>query len=665
MEPREQKVANVTGTLVGERIALGIDPGAMSHIMNILTDLYSDPVLAVIREYSTNARDATIEAGNASRAIEVVTPTPLAPFFRVRDYGVGLSALDIQDIYTRYGASTKRATNAQTGMLGLGCKSALTYTTQFTVVSVKDGARVVVAIGRDEDGTGSATIVDSSPEASENYTEIQIPVKREDISRFERTARDFFRVWEPGTVLLNDRAPDRFEGLDLGGGMWLVQDQEAAAKVVMGGVSYPIALDRFPQVLSPGYTMLAFVGIGDVMMTPNREALRYDDDATVSKIAWLRREFEQRIVAAIQRDIDSQPTKPDALKAKLRWDEAVRYGSARHLINQSYTYKGETVPNNVACPDPGTKNQWGDNIASEFIVASNNTYTRGTSGLHAVRAQDFGGACFVHGFKLQKFTANHRRKLQALIEQRGIEGVRAFYMSAAPVSLNGWVPAERLIAWDDAVVIKLPKAVVQTNGSIRIPGSYDMYVAGNYKHGVEADDIDTSKPLFYNVGGRYDAGYRISMAASLWPDATIVVLHERRVDKFTRNFPSAKLLTTALADAFKAWEATVTDSQRLQLAMSKQRFATILATFKGVQGAIADPDMREAVRLVTEPNPISERAEEWATQGYKLDLSKVQASNPLNRYPLFAALDYGWGRQVDDMVLYMNAKYAADKAAGR
>ena len=72
-----------------------------------MIDLYSDPELAVIREYSTNAFDAHIEAG-VTRPIEITTPTHLCPFFKVRDYGFGLDVEDIREIYSQYGASTKR-----------------------------------------------------------------------------------------------------------------------------------------------------------------------------------------------------------------------------------------------------------------------------------------------------------------------------------------------------------------------------------------------------------------------------------------------------------------------------------------------------------------------------------------------------------------------------
>src|SRR5512146_2284489 len=150
MIPERTTIA-VDSTVKGEDVAMSIDQTALAHIMNVLTDLYADPELAVIREYSTNALDSHIEAG-ISRPIEVTTPTALRPLFTVRDYGVGLDADDIRDIYSRYGASTKRQTNDAVGMLGLGCKSALAYVDQFTLAGITGGQRMLVSIARDETG---------------------------------------------------------------------------------------------------------------------------------------------------------------------------------------------------------------------------------------------------------------------------------------------------------------------------------------------------------------------------------------------------------------------------------------------------------------------------------------------------------------------------------
>src|SRR5271167_2884058 len=90
----------------GNKIAMRFDEDSLVHLMSLLTNAYTDPELAVVREYSTNARDSHIEAGQ-TRAIEVETPSALKPVLIIRDFGIGLSEQDIEEVYSLYGASTK------------------------------------------------------------------------------------------------------------------------------------------------------------------------------------------------------------------------------------------------------------------------------------------------------------------------------------------------------------------------------------------------------------------------------------------------------------------------------------------------------------------------------------------------------------------------------
>ena len=67
---------------------------------------YSNKELAPVREYSTNARDAHIQSGQAERPIEVTLPSQLSPELRIRDFGNGLTFEAIADVYFRYWKST-------------------------------------------------------------------------------------------------------------------------------------------------------------------------------------------------------------------------------------------------------------------------------------------------------------------------------------------------------------------------------------------------------------------------------------------------------------------------------------------------------------------------------------------------------------------------------
>ena len=172
--------------------------------MSILTNLYANAPLAVLREYATNARDSHVAAGS-DRPIEVDLPTDLNPSLVVRDFGVGLSEQEIINVYARYGASTKRDTDDQVGAFGLGCKSAFTLGQQFVVTAVKDGRRTVALFALGADGAGGVTILNRADTAEPNGVLISIGVP--DAAQMRRAATGFFNTWRPGTVHVDGQEP--------------------------------------------------------------------------------------------------------------------------------------------------------------------------------------------------------------------------------------------------------------------------------------------------------------------------------------------------------------------------------------------------------------------------------------------------------------------------
>ena len=141
--------SNLTST------AFGIKDKNLQHIITILRDdIYSDKILAVIREYSTNSFDANVMSGNGAVPIKVTLPSRFFPEFKVRDCGTGLSPLDIKEIYTSYGESSKRNTNDAVGYLGIGCKSGFAYGDNFIVTSWHGGIKTVYNAALDASGVG-------------------------------------------------------------------------------------------------------------------------------------------------------------------------------------------------------------------------------------------------------------------------------------------------------------------------------------------------------------------------------------------------------------------------------------------------------------------------------------------------------------------------------
>lgn len=98
-----------------------------------ITSIYSQKEKTVVRELMANAFDAMAAVGKKDQDIEVYLPTPLEPSFVVRDFGEGMTHDFVMQLYTQLGHSTKRDTNEQTGMFGIGSKSPLSITDTFTL----------------------------------------------------------------------------------------------------------------------------------------------------------------------------------------------------------------------------------------------------------------------------------------------------------------------------------------------------------------------------------------------------------------------------------------------------------------------------------------------------------------------------------------------------
>ncbi|NBR67090.1 MAG: hypothetical protein EBT79_07425, partial [Actinobacteria bacterium] len=143
----------VTARGVASAASFGMRSENSAHIFNILrSTLYSNKVLAVLREYSANAWDEHRAAGIPDRPIKVVIPTALEPTLRIRDYGRGLSEQQVFEVYTQYGSSTKRDSDDVVGCLGIGCllegQPIVTLSGMTPVEQVKVGDLVLTHRGR-------------------------------------------------------------------------------------------------------------------------------------------------------------------------------------------------------------------------------------------------------------------------------------------------------------------------------------------------------------------------------------------------------------------------------------------------------------------------------------------------------------------------------------
>lgn len=172
-----------------------------SKMFKILSDsLYSDKVMAVIRELATNAYDSHISAGNKN-PFSVKLPTAADPNFAVRDYGTGLSQKDMEHLYTTYGASNKNDSNDFVGCLGLGSKSPFAYTKSFTTTSYFNGTQYTYIAAIDDAGVPNLNLIHSCETSEPNGLEISFAVKQYDFQEFSQKAIRVFHYFKMKPII--------------------------------------------------------------------------------------------------------------------------------------------------------------------------------------------------------------------------------------------------------------------------------------------------------------------------------------------------------------------------------------------------------------------------------------------------------------------------------
>lgn len=189
------------------------DPKVVISVMRKY--MYKNKIRTLAQEYISNARDAMREVGKGN-AFEVTAPTYMNPTFKVRDFGPGVSPDRMTNVFIKYGASTKRGTNTQTGGFGIGGKIAWSYTDSFTIVTWIDGIKrsYVAHIGANEEGRLDLISTENTTEP--NGTEIQVAVKSGDVDEFEDAIRRVVYFWEERPTIKNCDVEPLITGYKIG-----------------------------------------------------------------------------------------------------------------------------------------------------------------------------------------------------------------------------------------------------------------------------------------------------------------------------------------------------------------------------------------------------------------------------------------------------------------
>lgn len=641
MQPTEHQYIK-QGTAPVETVRMGIDPNSAEFLMNVFTDLYSDTMMAPIREYISNALDSHTEAGQ-TRPIDVRKPSALRPFFEVEDYGIGMSLETIRRVYSLYGYSTKRHSDDYVGMLGVGSKSGLTYSNSFNITSVHDGTLVHFTISRGNKGddgqvSGNGADVDIhrvTPTDKPNGVKVQLPVA--DISTFARKVDEFVQYARPGSIKVDGVLVEgRISGATkVNDNVYIMRDDYGGGHrqdvVVAGGVPYR-AGKNLSKELPYGTYAVAYVPVGTVEFTPSREDLSYTRK-TEAALAHIRGIIKRDLQVAALADIQGAASHFEA------WQRYIN--SWVTLVSGSVTYKGVALPTRNLYVEP-------------FLTYDINRYRQAvSSGRQYASPNTLKQSIIIQNFENKTLTGNNRTKVRQYIEQQGLKDIRyVFIQTDDEPLLSPWTDDIPVCEWADIKAIKLPRAASGTSSPKSEP-EIDVYSPASpradKRTSLPYSQVPAGDILLVSPGDLTPDYYHEVMLPDLqtiYPTRTIVVIASNRFDKFEREYDGRDILRwsrnqfaldrTAFVDGLSA------DQKRVLFGNNYK-----LSIFEKMDAAnVQDKDVANLIDLLNKD--VSGIKLTWgafqrigrATVGF--DRPQVDDHDLFEKYPLLEHVSAGW-----------------------
>jgi len=322
------------------------------------SDLYSNPIGAVVRELSTNALDAHIDAGNKEQPFDIKLPNKMDPTFRIRDYGTGLSPDKVDDVFTVLFESDKDNSNDPVGCLGLGAKTPYAISDSFTVISRQNGMKRIYSAYKNDKGIPSIALFHSEEADELDGLEIEVAVKEEDFNVYpdelNRQLKHFDVKPKVTGNSLFEWDPEQKVVLEGKETEWRVYNEfRTTAHLIQGPLSYPIrdtdmgsTFDQEKDRHILEYMLRSNIDfkvpMGSATFAPSREALSHDE-ATNKIILQRLREIREEIPKRIEEEISKEKCLWDA---KVKMTEFMDCSSLRRILIPSefeIDFKGEVI----------------------------------------------------------------------------------------------------------------------------------------------------------------------------------------------------------------------------------------------------------------------------------------------------------------------------------
>jgi hypothetical protein len=324
-----------------------ISESDMDKLWDLLQDPYKNPIGAVVREYVSNSFDAHAEAAFVkdnsiedirkeysiynnysdeyitelknhlqvfdNDAVKVsISKDDSGWYWATEDFGVGLSAERIVDVFCNYLKSTKEDTNNLIGAFGIGSKSGLSYTDAFFIRSRYNGKEYQYVLRKGEKSPRLDKIFEVDT-TERNGTEIKIYIKdykkydwqdsEPEIPRFQAECRAQLAYFD--NVFFSDKLSIKNNYVIFEGENWKYSTNGnpfSGMHLCLGKVAYPIDWDNL-GIEKINLDLALKFDIGELDIIQTREDVKYTPrtvKAIKDKIEALKKEFK----AKWQKDTD-------------------------------------------------------------------------------------------------------------------------------------------------------------------------------------------------------------------------------------------------------------------------------------------------------------------------------------------------------------------------
>ena len=294
--------------------SVGIAENSGAKIISMLThNLYSNPLKSFIRETVSNAVDSTKEAGNDNPVVVSLSTINDDTRITVRDFGTGLSPERFDQVFRFLGGSTKENSNDYIGCFGIGRFSCLAVANEAEITSFYDGVCYKYLMYKTSNGI-NIDLLHTQPTDESNGLQVSVMISKEPdthIDDVEKTL-DYF---ENVVIIKDDEVVERIKINKVGSIVLRSRvNMYNHGQLIMNGVHYDFSISEVGKVL--GFTRETLieetclgsvinVNIGDVNVTPNREALMYDE-YTCNNIYKRAEEIKREFIALKEKEIGEE-----------------------------------------------------------------------------------------------------------------------------------------------------------------------------------------------------------------------------------------------------------------------------------------------------------------------------------------------------------------------